>query len=467
MLDLAFRDIRFPRLGRMQGGFNPMVFGGQVLWYDPSDRSTLFQDRAGTVPVTEPGQLVGFQRDKGPGGFHKTALNDAARGTLARHPASGIRNLFRNSRFAGFAPQVLPSNARFATSEGVSVSASSASGTPDVSIVAINSDGSMDVRVYGSNTAAQTMFVNVSDDTPVPAVPGMSRLISADVQVISNVGPNAPTVALFSHWRDASNLQLIGGAEHIAPTAQMTRYNSPVSVAPTGTVVLRNKGLYIRVNSGDTVDYTLRVRNIQVEFGAEHTLYQATRRFGLDVEEAGGRDVWCIVADGINTGYVTPVVTPGTDKAQVFTAIRKLSDAGRGEVVGISTTLGRFNLEAPTTLVASPNYALSGGGSVINTASAINAGYAAPETVVLSGFVDIAGDALSLSRNGVGIANVRPELGTGNFSDSALNFYRRGGTQFPFNGLSYGEIIRFGAALSADQIIQTERWLAGKCGVAL
>lgn len=35
-----------------------------AFWFDPSDISTLFQDRAGTVPVTEAGQDVAYIRDK-------------------------------------------------------------------------------------------------------------------------------------------------------------------------------------------------------------------------------------------------------------------------------------------------------------------------------------------------------------------------------------------------------------------
>ena len=38
--------------------------GAQGVWYDPSDLTTMFVDRAGTTPVTAPGQLVGLRLDK-------------------------------------------------------------------------------------------------------------------------------------------------------------------------------------------------------------------------------------------------------------------------------------------------------------------------------------------------------------------------------------------------------------------
>lgn len=46
--------------------------GKQGVWYDPSDKSTLFQDVAGTVPVTKDGDPVALMRDKSGNGNHAT-----------------------------------------------------------------------------------------------------------------------------------------------------------------------------------------------------------------------------------------------------------------------------------------------------------------------------------------------------------------------------------------------------------
>lgn len=48
------------------------IFTGAVdgVWYDPSDLSTLFQDSAGTTPVTADGDPVGLMLDKSGNGFH-------------------------------------------------------------------------------------------------------------------------------------------------------------------------------------------------------------------------------------------------------------------------------------------------------------------------------------------------------------------------------------------------------------
>ena len=54
----------------MGTGFSPasiFTSGSQGVWYEPSDLTTMFQDRAGTTPVTTPGQTVGLRLDKSKG----------------------------------------------------------------------------------------------------------------------------------------------------------------------------------------------------------------------------------------------------------------------------------------------------------------------------------------------------------------------------------------------------------------
>lgn len=63
--------------------FSPAsLFSGGVQggWYDPSDLSTLFQDTAGTVPVTAVGQSVALMKDKSGNG------NDLSQATASQCP---------------------------------------------------------------------------------------------------------------------------------------------------------------------------------------------------------------------------------------------------------------------------------------------------------------------------------------------------------------------------------------------
>lgn len=62
--------------------FDPMtLFVGdkQGVWYDPSDKSTLFQDVAGTIPVTQDGDPVALMKDKSGNGNHAVQTVSAAR----------------------------------------------------------------------------------------------------------------------------------------------------------------------------------------------------------------------------------------------------------------------------------------------------------------------------------------------------------------------------------------------------
>ena len=62
--------------------------GEQGVWYDPSDLSTLYQDAAGTIPVTAVGQPVGKILDKSGRGNHAFQATATSRPVL-RQDASG------------------------------------------------------------------------------------------------------------------------------------------------------------------------------------------------------------------------------------------------------------------------------------------------------------------------------------------------------------------------------------------
>lgn len=63
------------------GRFDPSALL-PAAWYDPSDLSTLFQDSAGLVPVTAPGQPVGQMRDLSGNGHHLVQATASARPVL-------------------------------------------------------------------------------------------------------------------------------------------------------------------------------------------------------------------------------------------------------------------------------------------------------------------------------------------------------------------------------------------------
>lgn len=65
----------------------------QGFFYDPNDLSTMFQDSAGTIPVTDVGQPVGLIRDKSGRNNHAYQTNSTSRPTLRQNATTGANYL--------------------------------------------------------------------------------------------------------------------------------------------------------------------------------------------------------------------------------------------------------------------------------------------------------------------------------------------------------------------------------------
>ena len=173
----------------------------------------------------------------------------------------------------------------------------------------------------------------------------------------------------------------------------------------------------------------------------------------------------CLSYDGATGWFVTPTITPGIDKVQVFAGVRKLSDVNIGIVCEFSpntgTNTGAFRLAAPHN-VATANYGFQPKGTSVATVTATT--YASPITSVLAGLADIAAPSSTIRVNGGGIVTSSTSQGTGNFLAYPLYIGSRGGTSLFLNGNLYGLIVRFGANLTADQIASTENWVNARTG---
>jgi hypothetical protein len=93
--------------------FNPLSLfaaGEKGVWFDPTDISTLFQDAAGTIPVTAYGQKVGKILDKSGNGNHATQSNAAFQPTY-QIDNEGNPNL----TFSGSYTQLVTSPINFTT----------------------------------------------------------------------------------------------------------------------------------------------------------------------------------------------------------------------------------------------------------------------------------------------------------------------------------------------------------------
>lgn len=177
---------------------------------------------------------------------------------------------------------------------------------------------------------------------------------------------------------------------------------------------------------------------------------------------------WYLEFDGVDDGLVTPTITPGIDKVQVFAGLRKLSDATFSPAIEFSPNVGAnnggFNVGAPNG-TSSPSLAFFSKGTF--GANAQSNAYPAPVTGVITGLGDVIGDRAILRVNGIQAALATSNQGAGNYLAYPLYIGRRGGVSNPFKGYIYGIVLRFGRNLGAAQIKRAEQFVASKTGVTL
>jgi hypothetical protein len=164
----------------------------------------------------------------------------------------------------------------------------------------------------------------------------------------------------------------------------------------------------------------------------------------------------------------TSTITPGTDKVQVFSGVRKLSDAAAGMIAELSantgTNNGAFLLTAPATAAA--NYGWNARGANLN-ATLVPTGFVAPITNVLTGIGDISGDNATIRVNGAQVGTSSADQGPGNYLAYPLYIGARAGTSAFFSGHLYSLIVRFGPNLATGQISSTETWVASRTGIVI
>ena len=112
----------FPMLGTGKRDFSQLVKnlfanGEQGFFYDPNDLSTMFQDAAGTIPVTAVGQPVGLWLDKSGRNNHAFQTNSASRPILRKNALQGANYL----EFDGADDFLQTSNIDFTATDKVSL----------------------------------------------------------------------------------------------------------------------------------------------------------------------------------------------------------------------------------------------------------------------------------------------------------------------------------------------------------
>lgn len=128
--------------------------GEQGVWYDPSDMSTLFQDAAGTTPLTAVEQPVGLMLDKSGRGNHATQTTATSRPILKQDVGGQYYLLFDGIDDSMVTSTITPGTDKAQVFAGVRF--------VTLSTIAVIFELSANVN---SNSGTFLLFVN-SDSTP-------------------------------------------------------------------------------------------------------------------------------------------------------------------------------------------------------------------------------------------------------------------------------------------------------------
>lgn len=447
------------------GGRNPFghlfaagEVGGVIDLSPVYPHQQLFQDTAGLQPVTAPGQTVALAKMR-PGAIEFAQASASLRPTYAVRPKGGRRNQLQYTE--QFDNAVWTKN---------SVSVTDNTG--------IAPDGTMTADKLVENTAdtghdARQAF---------SAVSGTAYTISAFVQaaernivqlrffVAAIWGGVSPTVsfdltnqttqiAVGASFIDYGIEGVGGGVYRIWATYAATASGS----AQVGVQLANSMSSGTYLGDGTSGIY---VWGAQIEAGTLTPYQRVTTAF--DVYEAGKPHYGALWFDGVDDFMVSGTVTPGTDKVQVFTGLRKASDAATGVVLESSVTsvgtFGAFGLFAPG-YAGQQNYRMTSTGTASDHAVSPQ-NYAAPISNVLIGTGDISGDAAKVFVNGTQSgATATVDQGTGNYLAYPLYMGRRGGSSLSFNGEIEGYVgFRFGPNLSDAQLAQIAATINAKTG---
>ena len=392
--------------------------GEQGVWYDPSDLSTLYQDAAGTSPVTAVGQPVGLVLDKRLGlvrgaelivnGDNEAALLSGPLGAVSSINATVARAAAPGG---GFAMAVSPTGGTVAHHAILYLAANKAYEisarvyVPTGSIATARLFDAVDGSWLGPTSTLKDQWVTLRGIRPI------GKAASWAVGIGEN--SNSANIDGQVFYIDDLSVRELPGNHATQPTA----INRPVLQQDgNGKYYLAFNGTNSWMQTA-SIDFTATDKMTVVT-----GLLKASTSTGIPFESAG-------TFNGSDGGY--GLILNDASPSDYF--------GFRG--VGVGNILGKFSNAAPSLSVIS---------AVMQQAAATNA------------------EKLRTRRNGVDLtlAYTNSLAAAGTFANGALCIGSRIGGTLPFSGGLYGLIIR-GALSSDPQIASAERYMSRKAGVTL
>lgn len=461
-------------------GFSPSSLfsaGEPGAWYDPSDLTTLFQDAAGTTPVTAVEQPVGLILDKSKNQALGSELIPALNLTSGWNPigslSSSTTNSFTTTGIGGLSSATVNLSTSKSYKIVVNYTKSDAS-----TLFAVYTVGG---NALAGSTAASGSIVSYGFPATSNAV--YLRLAGAASVTISSItikeigGNHAYQSTSASRPVLSARVNLLNATATLSTqsvTTLATDYK--LSFSGTGSITLSGTktgtytagsntltgvtaGTLTLTVSGSVTSADLRPSNVAVGSPAYQSVTNSTTYDTVGFP-------YYLKFDGVDDYLATNNIDfTATNKVSVFAGARKLSDAPLGMLAEISSDAGLnggFYIAAP---FAGGGYGYTLGSPVDQVAT--SSGYVAPLTNVLSVLFD---------KSGVGAAaSIFPRINgaippltvnqnnnaSGNFTNFPLFIGRRGGASLPFNGQLYSLIVR-GAQSLSGQINNAERYVNSK-----
>lgn len=480
-MGLSSRDV----IKYLLGGFNPLSWfssGAQGAWYNPSDLTTLFQDSAGTNPVTAVEQPVGLMLDKSKGlvlgnelapsllsaaGWSTSSGKWVVSGGFASIDGTQVSTTYLQPNPTIYTPgktiKITYTIASISGGSGFRVELSTASGQPYVEPILRTAPGTY--TCYLSSTAGGSIYFGATSGCAVTLSNISVKELSGNHAFQATAG-NRPTLS--------ARVNILSATETLSTqtiTTQATTYNlyftgsgtvtlsgtaTGTYSAGTNTITCTAGSLTLTV-SGSVLTADLRPANIGTNLPSYQRVSAST-----DYDTAGFP--LYLKANGASSAMATNSIDfTSTANMTVVAGVRKLSDAAQGIVSELSATSttnnGSFALSAPGGAAANFTYLSKGTTADTVTATA----YTSPISAIIAASSSISAPSNAIRVNGSSVSSNTNSEGTGNFGNYPLYLFARGGASLWFNGQFYGAII-CGAAQSASQITLAENYMNNKLG---
>ena len=423
-----------------QGTLTPMgalLFAASEpgAWYDPSDMSTLFQDSAGSTPVTAVEQPVGRMLDKSGRGNHATQATTTKRPVLSRRvnlltKTEGILGTMLNG-----APTI-NANALLAPDGTMTATRVINNGAAATYVGWETSAEGAIARIFlcsdGLTTTWLSLFQSGHKVTNARVVSGPGAVaINSGLCVVSGLSYGAWTEVEFSSSTITSGL------------AMFFIYPGSTGAIPAGNGIgVWHPSLTLSTDAHLSYQWV----NTATDYDADPAKFPAYLRFdGVD--------------DALQTGNID---FTSTDKVTAWAGVLRTLTSSAQEICGLTASpvnAGAFTLWASTGAAAGVSNLLAAFSSTTSGSLMVAVQTLTGNTqAVLNGYQNSTGVNVRLNSGAISTVAAIPAA---NFANAPIYIGSRAGTSNFLNGRLYSLIVR-GTQTPLSQIEATELYIKQK-----